>query len=333
MNLKGFPGSGLLFALLLLGGVEYALHSEDLLYRYRAVFAAGRALDKMRYVEAHVPSTLIIGNSRVDNGFDPATVQKNLPGAQPGAVFNLGIPGVDTRTLYGILVRFAHRGLLGPAGIRRVVIGLDESVLQKDDSNSLGYGVFFNDRGALLSEGDVANLVRSTVRLWGFADNLKELREPAKLERFIQASRKSVDPVGGSASQFLGYRAGFGALQDAAQIERQEVGSKKPPDAALVRYLERCIDLLAAHDVEIAIIFPPLLNRRVLYLDEAEVAAEPYREIRAALERRQLPMIDLGADVARDTRDFINAGHLNDRGAQRFSALLGQRLSRIWATP
>ena len=322
------PGAGALFAVVLLVLAEGALHSDAFLYRYRSVFAVGRAMDKVRYVESHVPHVLIAGNSRVDNAFDPVTLQTHLPGTQTGEVFNLGMPGADARAFHGILVRLASQGLLGPGRVAKVVIGLDEGFLQSGDS--LGYATFFADRGAMWQEGEYADLLRSWLRLWGYADNLKELREPAKLERFAAASLKEVEPVGGGAGEHFGYRAGFGELQDAAQVVLQEAGSLRPPDPRLVRYFWRCLDLLAAHRVDVAIAFPPLLNREVLYINPSDSRAAPYSLIANELAARSVPMIALDPGGARSADEFVNAGHLNDRGAQRFTRLLAKELQQTW---
>lgn len=324
----GAPGAGALFAVVLLALVEAGLHSDAFLYRYRSVFAVGRAMDKLRYVESQVPQVLIAGNSRVDNAFDPVTLQANLPGTAPGEVFNLGMPGADARAFHGVLVRLASQGLLGRGRIGKVVIGLDEGFLQPGDS--LGYAVFFASRRTMWQEGEYGDLLRSWVRLWGYADNLKELREPAKLERFVAATLKEVDPVGGGAYQHLGYRAGFGGLQEAGQAILQEAGSTQPPDPRLVRYFRRCLDILASHGVDIAIAFPPLLNREVLYISRSDPRATPYSEIASELASRGIPMIALDPGGKRSADEFINAGHLNDRGAQRFTRLLADELQRAW---
>ena len=77
--------------------------------------------------------------------------------------------------MYGILTRLATKGLLGPKRIGRVVIGLDEGMVQSGDQ--LGYGIFFADRTAMWHEHEYVDLLRSSIRLWGFSDNLKELRD------------------------------------------------------------------------------------------------------------------------------------------------------------
>lgn len=322
------PWGGAAFGLILLGAVEACLHTDGFLHRYRSVFAVGRAMDKLAYVEMQTPGMLIVGNSRVDNAFDPATVQANLPGIPPGQVFNFGMPGADARTLYGVLLRLADAGLLQPGRIGKIVIGLDESFVQGGDT--LGYGVFFADRRAMWHEGEYLDLMRSCFRLWGFSDNLKELREPATLERFAKASWRDLDPVGGGAAAHFGYRAGFGDLQDPAQVAAQEAGSKQPPDAHLLAYFWRCLDLLAAHRVATAVVFPPLLHREVLYLAPTDPAAAPYLRLVAELDARGVPRLSLDPGGARSPEEFVNAGHLNDRGAKRFSRLLAERLRQAW---
>ena len=322
------PGAGCVFALALLGAVEAYLHTDGFLYKYRSVFAVGRALDKVRFVESHVPRILIVGNSRVDNAFDPTTVQANLKGVAPGEIFNLGMPGADARTLYGILTRLDDEGLLGPKRIARVVIGLDEAFLQAGDT--LGYGVFFADRRELLKDREYVKLLRSCLRLWGFSDNLKELREPAKLEEFLRATLHDVAPQGGSASAHLGYRAGFGGLQNVQQVAMQEAGSKRPPNPRLVHDFWRCLDLLARAKVQVAIVFPPLLNRDVLYIAPSDPDAGPYREIAARIAAHGIPMMALEPERPRRISEFVNAGHLNDLGAQLYSRILAKEMGEVW---
>lgn len=322
------PGAGFVFGLALVFAVEAYLHTDDFLYRYRSVFAVGRAMNKLRYVELHVPTILIVGNSRVDNAFDPKTLQAALPAVAPGQIFNLGMPGADARALYGILTRLAAEDLLGPRRIGRVVIGLDESFLQAGDS--LGYGVFFANRREMLEDHEYVDLIRSWIRLWGFSDNFKELREPAKLEEFVRATLQDVEPLGGSAQSHLGYRAGFGGLQNAGQAEMQEAGSKQPPDPLLVRDLWRCLDLLSRRGVRVIIVFPPLLNRDVLYIAPSEPLSGPYVRIAAQIAARGIPMITLDPGGARRADEFVNVGHLNDRGAQRFSRTLAEQLGETW---
>lgn len=321
-------GFGTLAAVLLLAVAELVLHSDAFLLRYRSVFAAGRAMDKITFVEKHSPRLLVIGDSRTDNGFDPVLLGAALPAIGPEGAFNLGMPGADARIIYGVLRRLEDRDLLGPHAISHVLIGLDEAIVQ--ESSGLGYEVFLADRAAMLRSTEFRDWLRATLRLWGYADNLKELREPAKLERFARASIDDVDPVGGSAREFRGYRAGFSGAQESAQAALQEVGSRAAPAAGRVRYLIDLLDLLRTHGVQVAIVFPPVLTRDPLYATSDEAAAGPYQRIAATLQQRGLALVELDHGAKRDPAEFVNAGHLNDRGAKRYTRLLADRLQVIW---
>ncbi len=318
------PGAGLLVALLLLCAVEVWLHTDSFLLTFRSVFAAGRAMDKVVYAEQHRPGLLILGNSRADNAFDPRTVLSHFDAALAGGAFNLGLPGADMRVLSGIVERLDRSAAFDIGGTRIVLVVLDESLVQAIDT--LGQDVFFAGTRRLWSEGQFHDAFRATLRLYGYADNFRQLREPAVFQRFVSALRADVPPVGGAAAEHLGYRAGVGALQHEAAARQQEAGSTGPPSDVNLRRLWRTLDLLAARGVEVLVVHPPLLNREVLYLMPEHPAAGPYLAIARELERRGIPRIALDPGARRDPQEFVNAGHLNDRGAQRFSALLGQAL-------
>ena len=197
-------------AALLLFAVELWLHTDAFLYRYRSVFAAGRALDKTRYAEAHCPPLLVLGNSRADNGFDPRTIRRHLEVPIDREGFNLGIPGADSRVLAGILDRLDAAGCLRTGGVRYVVLSLDEALVQAIDS--LGQEVFFADARRMWADRQHRDALRAVLRLYGYSTNLRQLREPATLQRFVQATLYDADPVGGGAALHLGYRAGFGGF-------------------------------------------------------------------------------------------------------------------------
>ena len=316
------PGLGrsFWFAVLLLLGVELALHSDAVLQRYRSVFAVGRAVDKLQFVETRPPQVLFIGNSRTDNGIDPRTVSRAL--GQPAAVsFNLGLPGTNVLTWHGMVERLNTRGLLGPQGIHTVVLGLDESALQ--DDNSLGYVSFFADRTALWQAGRYQDWLGSVVRLWSYSGNLRQLREPEKALRFLAASTRQIDPVGGAAAAHLGYRAGFGAAQDQAQVAQQERAAHQPPAPVTLDFLWRMLDRLQGQGVRVFVTIPPLRDRESAFYD-ASASAAPYRALLARLQQRGVRI--LPAPTGFVLADFINAGHLRDAGAQRYSVDVGRQL-------
>ncbi len=314
------PGAGALCALGILLLVEASLHSDVFMHRLRSVFAVGRAFDKVLYVEQRPPQILVLGNSRTDNGIDPATLVANF---SPGhRAFNLGLPGANATALLGIVQRLDDDALLGPGRIERVLIGLDEGLLQAGDS--LGYEAFFVP--ATLWNGGFSVFLRSQLRLWGYADNLKQLREPAKLIQFFDALRRPVEPIGGGAAERQGYRPGFGENQDAGQVARQEAGSTAPPDAKVASDFRALLDLLEKRKVQLAVVFPPLLSRSVLYLEPQHPGSSPYLAIRQELAARDIPMFALAPNTELLPTEFVNAGHLNDVGAQRFSIGLGQAM-------
>lgn len=319
-------GWGSVVGLLLLALVETWLHTDDFLYRYRSVFATGRAMGKLHYVESHRPALLVLGNSRVDNGFDPRTLLEG--GAANIAGFNMGMPGANAGIFYGLVKRLADEGSLGATGVRAVIIGLDESLLQAEDS--LGYGVFYGDPAWLWQNRDWRGMLAHGIRLWGFSANLKQLREPGKALGFIQASFASVEPIGGGAAEHLGYRAGFGGLQDADQVRRQQESFDTPPDAIQVKALFATVALLQQHGVQVAVVYPPLLNRELLYLAPQLPAAQPYTVVAGRLMALGVPLLALEPGTQRDPGMFVNSGHLNDRGAQYHSRLLARQLRTIW---
>jgi len=314
-------GKSFWFATFIILCVECALHSETVIHRYRAVFAVGRAIDKLHYVEAHPPGVLFLGNSRTDNGVDPRAVSRTL-GRPPSDGFNLGLPGANLLIQHGLVARLDAQGLLGAQGIHSVVLGLDESALQ--DDNSLGYAGFLADREALWASGRYQDWLGSYLRLWSYSGNLRQLHEPDKALRLIEASVRSLDSVGGAAAAHLGYRAGFGAAQNEAQVVRQESAAQQPPSPDVEAFLWRAIGLLQSRGVRVFVAVPPLRDRPSAFFDTSH-AAGPYRALLTQLRQRGVIVLSLPEDFS--PAEFVNAGHLNDLGAQRYSAALGRQLA------
>jgi hypothetical protein len=319
-------GWGGVIGLLLLVFVETWLHTDDFLYRYRSVFATGRAMGKLQYVRSNTPALLVLGNSRIDNGFIPRILLEG--GTTDVAGFNMGMPGANAGILYGVVKRLANDGSLGAKGIRAVLIGLDEHLLQAEDS--LGYGVFYSDSAWLWRNRDWRGILAHSLRLWGFSSNLKQLREPGKALGFLQASFVNTEPIGGGAAMYLGYRAGFGGLQDAGQVRRQQESFDAPPDVVQIEALFATVALLQRYGVQVAVVYPPLLNRELLYLTPQLPTARPYTAIVERLNAENIPQLTLETAVQRNPNMFVNPGHLNDHGAQYHSRLLARQLRAIW---
>ena len=224
--------------------------------------------------------------------------------------------------------RIASTGCLRLGGVRHVLLALDEALLQEVDT--LGQEVFLADRARMMADGQVLDAMRATLRTWGYSANLRQLREPGTLQRLVAAVRGSVEPIGGGAAEHLGYRAGTGALQHADAAARQNAGSFAPPSEVNIRHLWRTLDLLSSHDVTVTVVYPPLLNREVLYLADSGPGALPFRAVATELARRGVRTVVLTDGEPRLASQFVNVGHLNDLGAQRYSRLLADSLKVVW---
>lgn len=321
IRLPGPPFLGALIAGMLLMVVEASLHTDWFLYKYRAVFAAGRVIDKILVVEAAPPQILVMGNSRVDNAVIPP-----LLSAKSGyTAFNLGMPGAEACNLLGVTQRLARNGVFEEGKVGQVLLGLDESLLQP--GSGLGFAVFFDTRERLWSQGRYLDWGKSWLRLWGYADSLKTLQEPAKFLRFFAATRAEVEPWGGSARENLGHRAADEVQsQDAGQISQQEAARYSPPDPMIVECLLTMVEYLRARDVETKVFFPPMLDRLNSFTEKNVASATPYRLLKQEFTARGITMLDVVTVSLRKAEFFANPGHLNRRGAELFTALLGERL-------
>lgn len=303
--------------------VEMALHSDAVLQRYRSVFAVGRAMDKLHNVTAHPPRVLVVGNSRADNGIDPRAVAR-ASGRPAADFYNLGLPGATMPSYHGVVQRLDAEGRFGRHGIQTVVLALDESAMQ--DENSLGYIGFLADRSALWRAERYRDWLGSWIHLWSYSANLRQLRDPDKLSRLFQATFSEVEPVGGSTALHLGYRAGFGDTQNSGQAVRQELAARLPPASYTEPFLWALIDILERRGVRVVVTVPPLRDRVSAYYSLGH-EADPYR---ALLDRiRQHGVTVLAEPAGYRTFEFIDLGHLNDTGAQRYSQELGRQLRAL----
>lgn len=315
-------GKGVVIGLLVLLGVELYLHNDDFLHRYRSVFAVGRAADKITHVVKMQPNIVFMGNSRVDNGVMPEVVSAtlNLP---RGDVFNLGIPGQDTRVLSGVVRELERRGALSADQLHCVMIGLDATLFSPADN--LNYSIFFADRWDMAAAGEYRDLFSSVFRLWGFSPNLKGLREPARFQDFIAATLTDRDPWGGSALENFGFRAKQERLTPA---ERNVVPVQDTPEALDMQarvYLLTALDRLLARGISVGVFFTPQY-RRSNEFESTGTGYDSYRQLLADIKVRGVALIHVtemgtyGADM------FSNPGHLNEQGALRYSTSLAQAM-------
>jgi len=108
----------------------------------------------------------------------------------------------------------------------------------------------------LLAHQRYGDWIRANLHLWGYADSLRSLQEPAKLTRFAEASIGEVQSWGGSARQTSGFRAADEvANQDAAQAATQGNTTRQPPDAQVVECLQGTVTRLQRVGVEVKFFF------------------------------------------------------------------------------
>lgn len=316
------PFAGTLVALLLLAGVEGVLHTDSFLYRFRAVFAAGRAMDKLVALEAAPATVLALGNSRVDNGIHPEIFLR-----ETGlSMFNLGLPGAEACNVEGIVARLVARDLVGPGRIEQVLFGLDDGFFQR--VGGLGYEVFFDTRERLLDHERYRDWLRSVLRLWGYSDSLRTLQEPAKLIRFAQATIGDVESWGGNALETRGFRAADAVMnQDEAQTKIQEASESKVVDSAVLECFWAATASLQRAGATVAVIFMPTLRGYDPFTATSGTQEDSYHNVRQKLGEAGIRVLDVHASSVRAARYFANAGHLNRKGAERFTTLVSAQFA------
>lgn len=318
-NAIGRSGKGIIVGLLILLAFELYLHNEDFLHRYRSVFAVGRAADKIEYAAQVQPGIIFLGNSRVDNGIAPKVVASTL-GVQKEEVFNLGIPGMNTRVLYGVIRKLEQRKALAPKITRCVLIGMDSTLLTTEDT--LNYSVFLADRFKMLKYEEYRPLLASIFRMWGFATNLKGLREPAKLRDFFAATLSDRDPWGGNVHDNLGFRAKKEKLDNRKTIPDFDVGEKTTPFPKVsVRYLLDTVDLLQARGVKVGIFFPPQFAHTNIF-ERNDNLSPSATNLLAAFKSRNIGIYSVVSAGEFPAQLYANPGHLNEDGAIRYSRAL-----------
>lgn len=319
-------GKGLVIGLLVLLGVELYLHNDDFLHRYRSVFAVGRAADKITHVVKMQPAIVFMGNSRVDNGIVPEVVSTTL-NLRRGEVFNLGIPGQNTRVLSGVVRNLERRGVLSAVQLRYVMIGLDASLFSLEDN--LNYSVFLADRWQMAAAGEYRDLLSSLLRLWGFSLNLKGLREPARMQDFIAATLMDRDPWGGSVLDNLGYRSNQERLTPAQRDAVPDQGAPAELDIRARTYLLTAIDQLLARGIYVGVFFTPRYSRSNEF-ERSGPGHDSYRQLLADMQARGVELFHVADMDAYGADLFSDPGHLNEDGAQRYSTTLAQAMHSRW---
>jgi hypothetical protein len=318
-------GKGIFVGLLILCSFELYLHNDDFLERYRSVFAVGRAADKINFVAKTQPTMVVMGNSRVDNGINPGVIASSLH-LNRGEVFNLGIPGQNTRVLSGVMKILARKKALVSNRLRFVAIGIDETLFTPEDN--LNYSVFFADRLDALFFHEPVVLLGSVFRMWGYSDNLKGLREPGRMRDFLIATIADREPWGGSVSSNLGYRAMESTL-NAQQANSTFIASKYPTlEPSSVAYFFKAIDELLKNNIKVGVFFTPQYRRSNPFASARE--DDEYQGILRRLRKHGVEIFITPKTTDYSAVVFSDPGHLNKTGAEKFSRELSAVIQQRW---
>lgn len=316
-------GKGLLVAAALLLALEICLHMTPWMQRYRAVFASGRLIDKLMYVSEVSPQLIVIGNSRIDNGIDPTVIAAELSIARQ-EVFNLGIPGANTRVIQGATHWLLERNSLSNS---HVLLGLDPSLFSLNEE--LGYSVFVLDKSQAWQLGDYAAWRDSWFRLWGFANNLKGLREPQKMIQWFQASTGELAAWGGELNTNQGFRAKQGVLSEAQQQAVSSELATTPLDVTAYQYFISAIKEWRDHDVAISVFFPVVFaNGEVISVQQGFTEFD-FKRLKTDLSRLGVRFLNSPKAASYGAEDFFNPGHLNVTGAEKYSQWLAQEYETL----
>jgi len=318
---------GILVATLLLILVEFAFHQDEIVQKYRSVFAAGRLMDKIDYINNYKPKLIVAGNSRIDNGIDPMTA-KNLISSDSVDIFNLGIPGSNMRVIQGVTNYITANNNPLNSVSDHILIGLDPGLFILEEQ--LGYSIFFGDRKEMWNQQDFHWLLASIFRLWGFSPNLKGLREPDKLQKFIKASFSQVEAWGGDVTTNKGFRAEEGILSVKEQHNTEDFKNTMVLDNRAINYFMKIINDLKNQDIEVAIFYPLVYkNGKVIPVSEL-FEPDDLQLITDFLKKKNIRFI---SDIETDDftfNDFFNPGHFNSKGAEKFTRKLITRLMNEW---
>jgi len=280
------------------------------------VFVKDRSHKEMWTLSQHNLSVgyVVAGDSRAFNNIDARTLE--IRTGQPSINVGFGGQGIIEAylTLYLFLQHENHT--------RTVLLQLDGADL--DDSlkfQSYLYMPYMDDPEVAATVRDVVGLKRYAVLKAFPLAKYWEYNHFYGLER-LQQARSGLSPYDQSAGSEL--------LHD----ERYHVfPTPSDPsfnlDARSPRYLDRIVQLTRSRGVNLIVFSAPVYHHNGMFKKYDE-AARAY--IARYCQERGVPYLDFsGADF--DPSEFRDYGHLNGRGALRFTAMLADSLTKVSQSP
>ena len=280
------------------------------------VFVKDRSHKEMWTLSQHNLSVgyVVAGDSRAFNNIDARTLE--IRTGQPSINVGFGGQGIIEAylTLYLFLQHENHT--------RNVILQLDGADL--DDSLKFQgylYMPYMDDPEVAATVRDVVGLKRYAVLKVFPLAKYWEYNHFYGLER-LQQARSGLSPYDQSAGSELLYDERYHEFPTASDPSFS-LDSRSP------RYLDRIVQLTRSRGVNLIVFSAPVYHHNGMFKKYDE-AARAY--IARYCQERGIPYLDFsGADF--DPSEFRDYGHLNGRGALRFTAMLADSLTKVSQSP
>lgn len=280
------------------------------------IFVKDRSHKEMWTLSQHDLSVgyVVAGDSRAFNTIDARTLETRT--GQPS--INVGLGGQGTIETYLTLYLFLQR----ENHVRNVILQIDGADL--DDSlkfQTYLYMPRLADREVAATVRDVIGLKRySALKVFPLA-KYWEYNNFYGLDHLQQARSglSSYDQTGGSELLYdENYHEFPGTPSDPSFVV----------DLRSRQYLDRIVQLTSSRGIRLTIFSSPVYHHNGMFTKYDE-AARAY--IARYCQERGIPYLDF-SDARFDPTEFRDYGHLNGRGALRFTAMLADSLTKLSQT-
>jgi hypothetical protein len=254
---------------------------------------------------------VVVGDSRAFNTIDARTLEVRT--GQPS--INAGFGGQGTIEMYLTLYLF----LQNENQVRNVILQIDGADL--DDSLKFQthlYMPYMADREVAATVRDVVGLKRYAVLKAFPLAKYWEYNNFYDLDRLQQARSglSSYDQTAGSELLFdENYHEFPGTPSDPSFVV----------DLRSRQYLDRIVQLTRSRGIRLTMFSAPVYHHNGMFTKYDE-AARAY--IAQYCQERGIPYLDF-SDAKFDPTEFRDYGHLNGRGALRFTGMLADSLTRL----
>lgn len=300
---------------------------------------------KLAFLEEHLSDyeVVYVGSSRSRRAFKPGTFEARLARAGIEArAFNLGIPG-----LTGFATEAVVRRLLAwdTRNLRLLVVAPEDLGVEIDgDLARTGRQVLWHEPGLTLSALEA--VIQTAGAPWSWDPVASGWNHAQSLLLNVTASGRLASRIQfeteASEGQVLGRRGDgyrrnpIGTFREAdkraglATVRAAEAQPAAKPRRFELDYVNRLHKLAAARGVQLVFVREPTLTT----LRSRGVPDQRTRFLRWLADNRpSAPVLDFGNPQRHpelfDPGLFFNLGHLNDRGATRFSRMVAREVAPL----